>query len=321
MPPARHPTPADRWLDARDQAELALADLANQEFLGDTMPVAWPNLGPEVFAAFYGCPLHFGDYGTSWSEPILHDWAAADRLALAWDDFYMRKLIEMIDALLQIGQGKFIVGMSDWHPGGDCLAALRDPQNLALDVMDHPREIKALLARIEQDYFRVYDFFYRKLRAAVQPISTWTTLVCDGRYYLPSNDFSCMISRQAFDDLFLPGIADECRFLDRSLYHLDGPGALRHLDSLLAIPELDAVQWEPGAGRQGFLRWLPVYRKIQAAGKGVQVTCDFAEVPAVIETLDPHGVYLYVKDVPSRAAALDLLRRLERWPCRSGSGG
>jgi hypothetical protein len=73
------------------------------------------------------------------------------------------------------------------------------------------------------------------------------------------------------------------------------------------------MQWEPGAGRQGFLRWLPVYRKIQAAGKGVQVSCDFAEVPAVIETLDPRGLYLYVRDVPSREAGLDLLKRLERW--------
>jgi hypothetical protein len=317
LPPSGHATPADRWLDAEYQAELALATLSNHEFLGDTLPVVHPNLGPEVFSAMYGCPLHFGDYGTSWSDPILHDWADADRLTLDWDGFWMRKLVEMTDALLAIGKGKFIVGMTDWHPGGDCIAAFRDPQILAMDMIERTVEIKKLLARLEADYFRVYDFFYEKLRAAGQPITTWTPLVCNGRYYLPSNDFSIMVSKQMFDDVFLPGIVNECRFLDRALYHLDGPGALRHLDSLLAIPELEAIQWVFGAGNEGFGRWVPVYRKIQAAGKGIQVTCDFAEIPQVIETLDPHGVYLAVSDVPSKEAALDMLKRLEQWCCRA----
>ncbi|MBC7316757.1 MAG: hypothetical protein H5T70_10095, partial [Chloroflexi bacterium] len=74
VPQSHHPTPEARWTDAQFQAEYALANLSNQEFLGDTLPIAFPNLGPEVFSAFYGCPIHFGDYGTSWTEPILHDW-------------------------------------------------------------------------------------------------------------------------------------------------------------------------------------------------------------------------------------------------------
>ncbi len=82
LPVSNHTTSAAWWLDAEYQAELALAQLQNQEFLGDSMPVAFPNLGPEVFSAFYGCPLVFGDYGTSWSEPILLDWNQADTLFL-----------------------------------------------------------------------------------------------------------------------------------------------------------------------------------------------------------------------------------------------
>jgi hypothetical protein len=37
------------------------------------------------------------------------------------------------------------------------------------------------------------------------------------------------------------------RHVERTIYHLDGPGALRHLDRLLAIPELDCAQWIQGA--------------------------------------------------------------------------
>ena len=316
LPVSTHATPAERWLDAGFQAEWALADLSNRLFLGDSMPVAWPNLGPDVFAALYGCPLEFGDYGTSWSQPILHDWSAADEIRLDWDSPYLRKLNEMTGALLEVGEGKFITGLTDLHPGGDCLAALRGPQNLAMDLIAHPDEVKALLARMEADYQAVYDLFYQRLRAAGLPITTWTPLMCDGRYYLPSNDFSIMVSREMFQEFFLPGIIRECQFLDHSLYHLDGPGALRHLDCLLDISELDAVQFVPTATEAAFAKWAGVYRRIQDAGKGLQVTCEIGEIGEVMEALRPEGVYLVVNGVASREMADALLEKLQRWGLR-----
>ena len=57
-------------------------EISNQLFLGDSMPVAWPNLGPDMLGALYGCPLFFGDYGTSWSEPALAEWEQAQGLYL-----------------------------------------------------------------------------------------------------------------------------------------------------------------------------------------------------------------------------------------------
>jgi hypothetical protein len=313
LPQSHHVTSAERWLDAQYQAELKLATLSNQEFLGDTMPVAYPNLGPEVFAGLYGCPIHFGDYGTSWSEPILHDWGQVDEVRLDWDSPYLHKLIEMTDLLFEMSCGRFIVGMTDWHPGGDCVAALREPQILAIDMLTHVDEVVALLERLETDYFQVYDFFYDKLRAAGQPISTWLSLISEGKYYVPSNDFSIMISKEMYDDVFLPGIRRECQFLDRSIYHLDGPGALRHLDSILDIPELDALQWVCGAGNEGYHKWVHVYQRAQAAGKGIQVVCQMDELDQVMETLDTHGLFLSVGGVPSREAAELMLASLEKW--------
>ena len=313
MPESNHADSAERWLDTTYQTELALARLANREFLGDSLPIAYPNLGPEVFSALYGSPIHFGDWGTSWTDPVLEDWEQAPALRLDWDSPVLKKLLEMTDALLEVGRDRFIVGMPDWHPGGDPVAAFRDPQNLAVDLLEHPGEVKALLARLEGDYFKVYDLFYNRLRAAGQPITSWLPLVHEGKYYIPSNDFSIMISKRMFDEFFLPGIQRECRFLERSIYHLDGPGALRHLDSILAIPELNALQWVFGAGNEGFEKWVGVYRKAQAAGKGIQVNCRLAEIPMILETLDPRGLFLMVDDMPDRDSAEALLAELVRW--------
>ncbi|MGE5224846.1 MAG: hypothetical protein ACM3PY_20620, partial [Omnitrophica WOR_2 bacterium] len=99
--------------------------------------------------------------------------------------------------------------------------------------------------------------------------------------------------------------------------HLDGPGALRHMDSILSIPELHALQWVPGTGNEVFERWIWVYQKAQKAGKGIQVSCQFAEVERVMETLDPHGLFLSVSGVPDRLAGLQMLARLEKW-CAQG---
>ncbi len=312
LPVSNHATLRERWLDADYQAKYMLAHLSNQEFLGDTLPVAMPNLGPEIFAAFYGCPLHFGE-STSWTDPILDDWSRADEVRFDPQSPYLASLHEFTEAFLEVGRGIFITGMTDWHPGGDWLAALRDPANLAVDLIANPEDVLQILERAEKDYMRIYDVFYAKLRAAGQPITTWLPLMSEGRYYVPSNDFSYMISNAMFERFFLPGLIRECQFLDRSIYHLDGPGALRHLDSILGIAELGAVQWVYGAGNEGYHRWVDVYRRIQAAGKGAEVICSMSEVDQVMETLSPRGLFLSVEGVPSREAGLDLLSRLSRW--------
>ncbi len=313
LPPSHHTTSAERWLDTQYQVELAVASCHNQDYLGDTLPVFWPNLGPEIFSALYGCPMHFGDYGTSWSDPVLHDWAQVDQLILDWKHPYLQKLYEMTDALIEVGQGLFLTGMTDWHTGGDAIAAFRDPLNLAVDMIEHLAEVSRLLARLETDYFRLYEIFYEKLRRAGLPITSWTTLLHDERYYIPSNDFSIMVSQRMFDEIFLPGIRRECQYYARSIYHLDGPGALRHLDSLLSIPDLNAIQYVYGAGNEGIHRWMWVYQKIQKAGKGAQVNCRLEEIPLVIQNLSPRGLFLSVEGVPDRDSAQALLRELARW--------
>ncbi len=313
LPESHHASAEERWMDVEYQANLTFITLANRDYLGDTLPVAFPNLGPEVLAAFYGCPLRFGDYGTSWTDPILRDWSEADRIALDWENRYFHKLVALTDAMLELGRGRYIVGMPDWHPGGDLVAALRNPQDLAVDLIDHPEEVKALLKRLQPDYFTVYDFWYKKLRNAGQPITSWLELASNTKYYIPSNDFSALISTAMYREFFLPGIIEECRFLDRSIYHLDGPGALRHLDTILEIPELDAVQWVPGAGHEGFAQWIPVYRRIQAAGKSVYVYCDIADLDLLMETLSPKGLAVSISGITDRETGERVLAVLERW--------
>jgi len=320
-PVARHSSIRERWLDAAYVAECTLARLENTIFAADSLPVAYPNLGPEVFSAFYGCEMEYGE-STAWSKPILKDWSGASVGSLTLDpsNFYYQKLLEMTDALLEKACGRFIVGYTDLHGGGDAIAAFRDPQELLLDTIEHPEEIKSLCDRITGDFLRLYDFFYDKLTAAGMPSTTWCPVIGNGRVHIPSNDFSCMISEESFVDLFIPGIIRECRHMDRCLYHLDGPQALRFLDLLLDIPEIQAIQWVPGAGHDRWTDSIDVYRRIQNRGKSLQIhSVPVGELPILFESLHPEGVWVSnIAGIHSQEEADAALRLISAWTRKRG---
>lgn len=303
----------DRWMDVEWVADVAYAAAMNAEYLGDALPATHPNLGPEVFSAFFGAELEFSN-DSSWSIPCLRRWEDAGKLEFSTGSPYWQKMEELYDALLARGRGVFYTGITDLHPGGDAIAAFRDPETFAVDMIEARDEVRTLLARVNEAYFRVFDHYCGKLEAAAQPITSWHRYVTTRRQYVPSNDFSCMISKAMFDDVFLPGIREECRHTGASVYHLDGPDAIRHLDSLLAIPELNAIQWVCGAGKGPVTRWLDLLRRIQDAGKGVQVLDVHPhELDAVMQALRPEGVWLDLAGVGTRDEGEALIRKVERW--------
>lgn len=314
VPEKQHATLCERWMDTTFVVERAVTTLSNRVAYADALPVAWPNLGPEVFSAFYGCPLVFGET-TSWSEPILEDWApeSVAALQLDRDNVYFQKILELMDALIEAGKDRFIVGYTDMHPGGDAIAAFRDPQKLCIDMIEHPAEIKALCDRITGDFIEVYDRYHAKLQAAGMPSTTWLNATCEGRYHVPSNDFSCMVSDAMFEEVFLPGIVRECRHMDRNIYHLDGPQALRYLDTLLALPEIHAIQWVAGAGRDYWANWIEVYQRIQAAGKAFCLYAPVQDLDRIFEVLRPEGAWLILSGIHDEAAAEAALKKVAGW--------
>ncbi|MGH7145701.1 MAG: hypothetical protein ACREJ2_16450 [Planctomycetota bacterium] len=312
LPTQNHATLRERWMDVDFNLDRAEAQIANTAWIGEILPNYHPNLGPDFMAALFGSPLEFAA-DTSWSAPILQDWSAIDGLNLQFDSRYFETLLAMTRAACQRAPGKFLVGHTDLHPAGDLCAALRGPQQFCLDVIESPLEVEALMRRIEPAFYLVYEAQHAILRAAGQSLTTtWLPAFAPGRYYVPSNDFSCMVSPQMFERFFAAEIEREVAWLDRSIYHLDGPQALPHLDRLLAMPRLDAIQFVYGAGAGPASRWLDVYRKIQAAGKSLHVYVDPEDLGAFIGGIAPPGV-LISTHAESEEHAAALLAQVEKW--------
>jgi hypothetical protein len=302
------------YLDAEYQADLLRIDLTNQMFLGDSLPVAYPGFSPAIMTAFYGCPLKFSENGTCWSEPLGGDIDYPEDLVFDWESPWLAKIWELTDVLLSVGKGCFITGMSDWLMGADCLAAILGSERLGIALINDPIRTKKQLNTIEMNFEHLYMDFYKILNGAGQPATTWIPLVSDGKYYVLANDFSALVSNTMYREYFLNDVIRECQFLDHAIYHLDGPGALRHLDAILEVEDLDGVQFVPPPGDDRFERWVQVYKRIQEAGKCVQVNCDLSEVIEVSRHLKPEGLFLSVQNVTSEDEATALIHFLEKWP-------
>lgn len=302
----------DRWMDSAYIAECATYYAMNTVYGGDALPHFDPNLGPEVFSAFFGTELEYGE-STSWSIANLHDWDDVSHIKFSEDNFYWKKILEMTDVLLEAGNGKFYTGITDLHPGGDAIVAFRDPLNMNMDMLDAPEQIQTLLPYINKTFFHVIDTYFDKLQAVGQAISCWAGIVTSRRYYVPSNDFSCMISKEMFNEIFLPGIIEECRHLEASIYHLDGPNALQHLDSLLDIPELNAIQWVYGSGNGRASDWLDVYKKCQTAGKGLQISLELDEIDLFMQELRPEGLWLTLYGVQTAEEGRAIEQKFMQW--------
>lgn len=206
-----------------------------------------------------------------------------------------------------------MVGYTDLHPGMDCVAAWRDPQKLCMDLYDHPVEVKRAMNIAAGDFQRIFDRFDAKLKSKKQLSVSWMGIPSFGKMHIPSCDFSAMISNNQFDEFYLPFLKEEVKFMTHNIFHLDGKDVARHLDRILEIPEIQAIQWVQGMGDdKPILQWVPLIRKIQKAGKSVVVDLELEEMEDFLSLVKPNGIFMCLP-VEDEWEQQQILKRIEKW--------
>jgi hypothetical protein len=302
----------DWWFDVEYQVDLFVKSIEGRTFYGETFPIYWPNLGPNVYAAFYGGELEFGEV-TSWSEPIVRDWDDLDHLTLDTKNVYFQKIEALTRHALERCAGKFLVGYTDLHPGVDCAAAWRGLDQMCIDMVDNPEQVQRLVELSIADFETVYGHFDALLKAANQPSSSWMGIPSFGRMHIPSCDFAALISPRFFEEFGKPVLEREVKTMTHNVFHLDGKGVARHLDTILSVPEVHAIQRVQGVGDDlPIMQWAPFIREIQARGVPVIVDLNKNELDDFMAEMDPEGLFLWVA-TESEEEELALLRRVETW--------
>jgi len=313
-----HATMRDAWLDSEYQLKMARKNIENSFYLGEGYPMFNPNLGPDLLGAICGCELQFSNR-TSWAEPCIKDYDSFPEIKFDENNFWWKKICEITQAALDDSNGDYIVGITDLHPGADGLVSLRGPEDAAMDIYDEPDQFKKRVWEILPVYKETISRLHAMISAKQEVCSNWMTVLhSDELWYPPSCDFSCMISTDNFEEFIIPELQAEIDWLPNSIYHLDGPGALRHLDRILEIENLNGVQWVYGAGQPSAKHWGEVLQKIQNAGKCIQVYCEPEDIIPLCEILDPRGVH-FKCTIADRDSGEALLKEMER-TCRNKRG-
>lgn len=272
-------------------------------FGADAIPFFFPNPGPDIFSAFLGADLEFAkEAGTSWAKPFVTDWkrdiAKLERPGGAWWD----RMLGFVSEAARIAEGRFAIGVLDLHSNLDCLTAVRGPQALCLDLLDRPDDVEAALRLVRANYAPIFDAFYKASRQDATGCLSWLPMYCEGRFAPIQCDFTCMISPQILRRFVLPALEEEAEYLDHCCYHYDGPDALVHLEDILSIKQIDAIQWVPGAGNAPHIEWMDLLKKIQAGGKSLYISATSDEVKIYHAELRPEKVF-YDVSVSSESEA------------------
>ncbi len=241
-------------------------ELSQHEYYGDAYPrVNLDEFGPGVLAAFCGAKLD-NSSGAVWffaeeQKPISEVSAKYDP-----NNKWAKRIKDICRAGIERWNGSVIIGLPDFGGILDVAASLVGTEELLFACIEEPEEVSRLCKEIQVAWYEAYEDI-TKILEPQGCYTDWHGLLSKTPSYVLQNDFSAMISPNMFDEFALDLLRYDTERLDHTVYHLDGPDAIKHLDSLLTLEKLDVIQWVYGAGQPGPMHWLDLYKKIDAAGK------------------------------------------------------
>jgi len=288
-PPAPAPDLRKYWFDPHWRAENLHYQLSRSSFKADILPVANTHLGPGSLAALMGAELEGGE-DTIW---IRHHEGSEMKLELDENNHWWQLHLDLLKACKAKSNGKYYVGCPDLVEGLDILASIRGTQDVLMDMIMQPEELEMQLQKVNDVYFQVFDRIYDIIREGDEMAFCYFSIWGPGKVSKLQSDISIMISENDFRRFVLPFTREQCQKIDYTLYHLDGVDAQRHLDAILEIDELNAIQWTPGIGEPqgGNPCWYDLYKRILAAGKSIMpcwVTLD--ELQPLLENVGADGL-------------------------------
>lgn len=308
-PPVRPDNPRKAHTDPEYFAQAQKARLARLSYPADNLPIAHTDYGCVQLAACLGSEPEF-DFETVWYNDSMPEPDAARPLVLTKDEPWWWAYLDIMRAVLEKSRGDFLVGMPAFGSNLDVLAELRGTENLLFDLTDRSGWVLEKLEEINQAFFTAFDEYYEHIRLSDGSSAyTYFSLWGPGKVSQVQCDFAAMISPAMFKEFVVPALTRQCTWLDHSLFHLDGPSCICHLDHLLGIEELDAVQWTPGAGEPGAgdPKWYDLYRRVLDAGKSVQILGTAPdEAKRIADRFGTAGVYISV-EAPGEGVAENLI--------------
>jgi len=267
-------------------AEEIWQNLASTEYFGDSYPSCFINFGPGDIVGFIGGEV-VPAWNTTWFGAGKWEGRGLREIRPEYDpdNKWLRRMKAVMRACVDKFAGRAVVGYTDLGGNLDIIAPLRDTQTLLMDTLDDPDAVRELVGIITKLWLRYFAEEHEIIAKNGRGFKSWLPMWAPGSTYELQCDFSYMIGPKQFDNLVMPDLVECCEHIEYPVFHLDGPGILNHLDALLSIEKLKAIQWFAGdnyaqLGKPS-CKWPEVLDKIRAAGKLIQMHGTFPDFLAL----------------------------------------
>ena len=286
--------------------ERVIAWVAIHDFIAEAIPSFSVHVGC-IMSAMLGAKqvVHPDSPDTVWAVPCLEDW---DKFEIKFnpDESYFKMTIDLIRRFRQQCDDRLLIVRPTLISGLDILAALRGTEKLLMD-----------LVMIDVVYKKTRDMLLKEQGVDIFGDITRHQMYHPGSIGVPQSDISCMISPQMYEEFVTPWLKKELNPLDAATYHLDGPGAVQHLEAICEINGVDSIQWQPGAGEAMTQDWTELYKQIDSFGKkqvlgggGVLVE-DHEYIKKLCQELEWKNLF-FVTTATSKSEAESFLHELEK---------
>ena len=278
------------WTDPETIRQDREYKFSNTFFGGEALPALFQNYGPSGHCRYYGATPGFGQ-DTIWFSPIMDE---VDPEKLTFHQEYVDRQLDIGRYLLQHAGNKYFVAMPDNCGAIDALNHLCGAQNLLMSMIEDPDAVLEAIHIINQGWKKAGDQFYALSRENCNgSIHAWMDLWAPGQLLQMQCDTSVMLSPEMFKTFAMPELEEQISAQDYAVYHFDGIEQRRHLDCLLSLKGLRAIQWSHVAGQPSPSHFIDTFRQMPAAGKGIIVMAQPEDVPVLLDQLSAKGLYIH----------------------------
>lgn len=284
------------WGDGERIVQKSRSQFEVSRFGGESFPGIWLNLGPSGHAGYFKGAEPQRDEQTVWYNPTLDD--EYTNLILDKESELYQLTLELANYYVADSGGDYFISMPDTSGNIDAMAHLRGSGNLLIDLALESEELEKALIEIERGWEAIIGEVYEIVRENNDGGSViyWLKSWAPGLHSQLQADLSVMISKDHFKKFILPELVAQSNFLEFPIYHFDGAEQERHLDDLLAIENLKAIQWMSVSGQKPPSAYLDVLKRIQAGGKSLLISIyDNREVEPLLTNLSSKGLYLVLE--------------------------
>ena len=318
-----------KWKDMEDKYQNAqrIVDryryfCETHAFLGESFPNLNIDFGPGSLAAYLGSDIGFKE-DTVWFKKCLDSWDGVPKLQFDPENKWFKKHLQLAKDCRELAGKDFYVDMPDLMENIAVLASLRGAQDVLMDLLDEPEKVGERIKEVTDCYYDYYNRFYDVIKDeeggnAYTVFQIWGP----GRTVKLQCDFSAMMAPDDFRTYIQPSLKAQSEKADHVLYHLDGPAAIKHMDALMEIDGIDALQWTSGdAGPDGTLPdWDVIYDKAIAAGKSIWVKVYSGEfedwirnVDRIVKKYGSHSLFLLFPEMSMEQAVYLLDYAEKNW--------